>query len=181
MIFWRKWHRWLGTIAGVLLALVAATGIYLQVEEVTGVVHKAADKATVRKVPPPLDAVQIAQRVQALSQGRTIEMLRIESFTRGPVAVVRFAGEKNPVEINLQTGARKPGRDGSAPLTGTWSKVHLTLLMLHTFGIAGMPGHLVGGVAGVALLVLCGSGLWVWWVMRKERVRRNAKETWFWR
>lgn len=181
MSFWRRWHRWLGTIAGVLLLLIGVTGVLLQIDEVTGITHKAQASAAKAVVLPPLDPVALVARVEALSGGRKIEMLRLEARKRGPGAIVRFAGAQSPVEIDLATGAQKPAVDAPRPEGGAWAKVRLLVLMLHTFGIAGMGGHIVGGIAGVAMAILCGSGLWIWWVMRKERVRRGSKATWLWK
>lgn len=180
MNFWRKWHRWLGTIAGVLLLFIGVTGVLLQVDEVGHISEKAASAP---KAPlPALDVVTIAARVEALSGGRKIEMLKIESHKKQPSALVRFVGEKQVLQIDLATGKQKPGSETPKPGSGgTLAKLRLLVLMLHTFGIAGMGGHIVGGIAGVAMVILTGSGLWVWWVMRRERVRRNAADTWFWK
>lgn len=179
MNFWRKWHRWLGTIAGVLLLFIAVTGVLLQIDEVGHISEGTSAKTAV--VLPPLDAVALAARVEALSGGRKIEMLKIESHKKQPSAIVRFSGEKKVVQIDLTTGKQKPASEAPKPPSGTLAKLRLLMLTLHTFGIAGMGGHIVGGIAGVAMVILTGSGLWVWWVMRRERVRRDAKDTWFWK
>jgi len=179
MNFWRKWHRWLGTIAAVLLVLIGGTGVLLQIDEVGHVSERASARASVPL--PPLDAVALAARVEALSGGRRIEMLRLEAHSKAPSAVVRFAGDKKVVEIDLATGKQKPGRETPKSAGGTLAKIRLLVLMLHTFGIAGTAGHVAGGLVGVVLVGLSGSGLWVWWTMRRERVRRNAAGTWFWK
>lgn len=179
MTFWRKWHRWMGTSAGILLLIVAITGVLLQIDEVghisdnAGVAHDAAV--------PPLDAVALAARVEALSGGRKIEMLKLESHQKQPSAIVRFSGEKKVVQIDLATGKQKPASEGPRPPSGTLAKLRLLILNFHTLGIAGMPGHVVGGIAGLVMAILSASGLWVWWTMRRERIRRNADRTWFWK
>ena len=183
MSFWRRWHRWLGIVAGVLLILMAVTGVLLQIDEVGGFSEAARQEALARRGPvPALAPVALAARVELLSGGRAIEMLRLESRRNGTtVAVVRFSGSERPVQIDLETGAQKPGNDGPGPVGGAIEKLRLLILMLHTFGIAGVGGHVVGGMAGVVMVVLGGSGLWIWWVMRRERVRRGNQETWFWK
>lgn len=182
MSFWRRWHRWLGVVAGVLLILMAGTGVLLQIDEVGGFSEKARQTAAARRGPvPPLDMVGLSARVELLSGGRAVEMLRLESRKGAPIAVVQFAGAERPVQIDLETGAQKPGSDAPKPGGSTIEKIRLLVLMLHTLGIAGMAGHVVGGVAGVLMAVLGGSGLWIWWIMRRERVRRGTRATWFWK
>ncbi|WP_164975680.1 PepSY domain-containing protein [Sphingobium fluviale] len=182
MNFWRRWHRWLGVVAGVLLVLMAGTGVLLQIDEVGGFSEKARQAAAARRGPvPPLDMVGLSARVELLSGGRAVEMLRLESRKGAPIAVVQFAGAERPVQIDLETGAQKPGSDAPKPGGSTIEKIRLLVLMLHTLGIAGMAGHVVGGVAGVLMAVLGGTGLWIWWIMRRERVRRGTRATWFWK
>lgn len=181
MSFWRRWHRWLGIVAGVLLILMAVTGVLLQIDEVGGFSEKARQTVLDSRGPMPrLDVVGLAARVELLSGGRAVEMLKLESRKGGPVAIVRFAGAEGPVQIDLQTGVQKPGNE--APKSGGTAieKLRLLVLMLHTFGIVGMAGHVAGGLAGVVMAILGGSGLWIWWTMRRERVRRGVKRTWFW-
>ncbi|MDQ4421036.1 PepSY-associated TM helix domain-containing protein [Sphingobium sp. DEHP117] len=182
MNFWRRWHRWLGIVAGVLLILMAVTGVLLQVDEVGGFSEKAREQAIQRRgAVQPLDLVTAARQVETHSGGRAIEMLKLEARKGAPVAIVRFAGTDRPVQIDLLTGAQKPGSEAPRPGGSMAEKVRLLILNLHTLGIVGGAGHIVGGIAGVAMAVLGGSGLWMWWVMRRERVRRGSRQTWFWK
>lgn len=182
MSFWRRWHRWLGIISGALLIVMAVTGVLLQIDEVGRFSERAREDASVRRGPVrPLEPVALAARIELLSGGRAIEMLRLEARKGAPIAVVRFAGTDRPVQIDLETGTQKPGSDGPRPGGSLIEKARLLVLMLHTFGIAGMAGHVAGGLAGVVMAILGCSGLWIWWTMRRERVRRGSRETWFWK
>lgn len=183
MSLWRRWHRWLGIVAGILVILTAGTGVFLQIDEIGGFSAAARQEALARRGPvPALAPVALAARIELLSGGRNIEMLKLESRRNGAaIAVVRFAGSERLVQIDLETGAQKPGNDGPGPGGSAVEKLRRLILMLHTFGIVGIGGHVAGVFAGVVIAVLGGSGLWIWWTMRRERVRRGSREIWFWK
>ncbi len=182
MSLWRRWHRWLGIVAGVLLILMAVTGVLLQVDEVGGVSESARQDAIARRGPVrPLDPVALAARIETLADGRKIEMLKFEARKDAPVAIVRFAGTDRVVQVDLVTGTQRPGSEAPRPGGSMIEKLRLLVLNIHTFGLVGMTGHVIGGIAGVVMAVLGGSGLWMWWVIRRERVRRGSRATWFWK
>ncbi|MEO8723582.1 MAG: PepSY-associated TM helix domain-containing protein [Sphingobium sp.] len=180
MTFWRKWHRWLGTIAGVLLVLIGATGALLQIDEVThftdGPRPAPVDPARLA----PIDPVALATRIQSLSGERQILSLQMEARQNGPAAIVRFVGAKSPVELNLETGAQQASTDPAKPKNTRLRRIQLLVLNFHTFGLVGPWGHVVGIFASFMLIGLSGSGLWMWWTMLRERTRRS-KTSWFWR
>ncbi len=179
MNFWRKWHRWIGTIAGIFLLIIGATGVLLQIDELGHFSERAAPPP--RAATPPLDVVALAARVEALSGGRKIEMLRLESHKKQPSAIVRFSGQKKVVQIDLATGAQKPSSEIPTSPRSKLAQLRLLILEFHTLGIAGVGGKVTAWFAGVMMVILTGSGLWMWWTMRRERVRRAAKDTLFWK
>jgi uncharacterized iron-regulated membrane protein len=132
----------------------------------------------------PLDTVALATRVQALTarrpQGNEILMLRMEARPTGPVAIATFVGAKTPVEIDLRTGKETQADNAAKPKKGRLQRLRLFILNLHTFGLVGPVGHVAGVFFSGFLVFLSGSGLWMWFVMRRERVKRS-KSAWFWR
>lgn len=181
---WRKWHRWLGTVSAVLLIIIGATGIFLQIDEVAGLTAPARPAPIDTTKLEPLDSVALVTRLHALTaqrpQGNKIVMLRLEARATGPIAVATFAGSKNPVQIDLRTGKETQADNPAKPKKGWLQRLRLFLLNLHTFGLVGPLGHVAGVFFSGFLVFLSGSGLWMWFVMRRERLKRS-KSAWFWR
>ena len=179
---WRRWHRWLGTVAGLLLVLIGATGIFLQVDELTGMSDPPKAVPVDESQLVAIDPVALTARAQTLldrrHHGEEMISLRIEARAVGPVAIARFKGSK-PVEVDLRTGEERPAVDPQAKRTPV-QRVRLLVLNLHTFGLAGAGGHVLGALASAVLIFLSGSGLWMWLSMRNERTGRR-KGSWFWR
>jgi len=180
MAFWRKWHRWMGTVAGLLLLLIGATGILLQVDEVAHLTDGPRPQPVDISRLQPIDAIALTTRVQSLSAGRKILSLHLDARPNGPTATVRFADAKSPVEIDLKTGVQKAIADPAKPKNTLLRRIRLLVLNLHTFGLVGAWGHVAGIFVSVMLMVLSGSGLWMWWSVRQERIKRN-QTSWFWR
>lgn len=184
MTNWRRWHRWLGTVAALLLVLIGATGILLQLDEVTEFTAPPRPTPVNWSQLAPIDVKALAGRVSALADQRSgandILSLDLTTSDKGPIAVVRFSDGKAPVTLDLQTGKEHKAVDPSRPKNGLLQKIRRLVLNLHTFGLVGPAGHILGAAVSAMLLFLGSSGLWMWWLMRQERIKRN-KGSWFWR
>ena len=90
---WRRWHRWLGTVAGLLLVLIGATGIFLQVDELTGMSDPPK--------PVPVDESQLV---------RDLAFVAERDADRPAVDRARYTLEGEVVRHDLQ---RRAGFDGT--------------------------------------------------------------------
>ncbi|MCB2015620.1 MAG: PepSY-associated TM helix domain-containing protein [Sphingobium sp.] len=182
MQFWRKWHRWLGTIAAVLLVIIGLTGIFLQVDEV-------AKLSAPAKVPPfkemaPIAPAEMAQKTQAIlatgHQDADIRTFALRAGPTGPMAVVRLAGEPKTLYIDMISGNYIDAKIADPQPERTFlQRVRTLMINLHTFGLVGVGGHIAGIALSIILAILSASGLWMWWQMRRDRAKRNLSK-WFW-
>ena len=182
MQFWRKWHRWLGTVAAVLLVIISLTGIFLQVDEIAGLSAPA-------KVPPhkeisPITPVEMAQKTQVIlaadHQGADIRTFTLRAGPTGPMAVVRLADEPKTLYIDMISGNYIDAKIAAPQPERTFlQRVRTLMINLHTFGLAGISGHVAGIALSIILAILSASGLWMWWLMRRDRAKRNLGK-WFW-
>lgn len=184
MMTWRRWHRWLGTISGILLVLIAGTGILLQIDEVG---HISApppppkvDKDRLSPVDPMVATRTAVALIDQRHEGRDILSFRLQAREGGTAAIVHFRNIAPGIEIDLATGKEKRLVDERPPKYVLLNKIRLLVLNIHTFGIVGPWGHIVGAVLSVFLVFLGGSGLWMWFTLWRERAKRS-KRSWFWR
>ena len=183
MIFWRKWHRWIGTIAGLFLLLMAGTGIFLQIDEVTAFTAPPkpapVDASRFEPVDPVTDSVRAAALLEDMHPGVAITSLWLQARETGTVAIVVFKGDTKTTEIDLKTGQEGPSKSAARPPSTFLQKIRTLVLRFHTLGIGGTAGHIFGGLVGLLLFFLAASGLWLWFKMLLQRTTGN-KRGWFW-
>lgn len=182
MQFWRKWHRWLGTIAALLLVVIALSGIFLQIDEVAGL--SAPVKVPPHKEISPIAPVEMAQKTQAIlavdHQGANIRTFALRAGPTGPMAVIRLADEPKTLYIDMASGKFIDAKIADPQPKKTFlQRVRTLMINLHTFGLVGVGGHIAGIAVSIMLAILSASGLWMWWQMRRDRAKRNLGK-WFW-
>ncbi len=182
MMIWRKWHRWIGTIAGLFLLMMAATGVFIQVDELAEWAYppapKPADPALFQPIDPVKDSARANELIEKSHPGAPLRALWLQARETGTVAIVVLHEEGKTVEIDLRTGQEGPPKSAAKPPTVP-QKIRAFVISLHTLSIGGKPGHLVGAVVGVLLVFLSGSGLWMWVDMLRHRAK-GGKRAWFW-
>lgn len=175
---WRRLHRWIGSVALVLLALIAVTGVTLQVE----MMQTAAPA-------PPAGGGGTAPSSASYSDEQVLAMVRTTL-----AAAHRADPASPPMELSLQLGARPTGtvtlraatpqRHGfdartGAPIGGSGEDgaraFHLLLLRLHRGDIAGAAGLWISIACGLALLTLCLTGAWVYVDLWRRRAARGER------
>ena len=177
----RRWHRWFGLAAALLLGFVALTGVALQADLwLTGHPPPGADEA----VPPhgtplPDDAAlsamiaRAADALRARHAGLAIERIEIGFGDGRPVVTAGAAAPFGPqVRIDPFTGADLPALPGPRGY-------HEILQDLHAGYRFGLIGRLLSVGCGIALVVLSATGAWVYLDMYRRR-RRAGRRRLFW-
>lgn len=184
MTSWRRWHRWIATISGILLILVAVTGILLQIDEIGHLSEPPptpkVDTALLTPIQPVAAVGSAIAHLGKTHKGADILSLRIESTLDGPMAIVQFKGDIPGVRIDLATGEQTRPYSPPPARYALIKRIRLFVLNVHTFGIVGAWGHIAGAIVSFLMVFLAGSGLWMWFVMARERAKRR-KNAWFWR
>jgi uncharacterized iron-regulated membrane protein len=183
----RQTHRWSSTVAGAFLLVIAATGVALQIEELTETGER-------RGPPAPTTAAAVLESPEtsiasALAGLRAAEPnARITSLALGGTGgaaqvVVSLAGETQARAIDIVTGSVKAAEQAApqGPPGGPPPGFSLmrTIKQIHTGEIGGPFGQIIGLALGLTLLFLSISGLWMWLQMLNARANQGRKG-WFW-
>ncbi|MEE4450539.1 PepSY-associated TM helix domain-containing protein [Novosphingobium resinovorum] len=92
---------------------------------------------------------------------------------------VRFGDPRRPgfgvsvVFVDLGTGRILRVDKAGTGLAG--DKVAQLMLPIHTGRVAGLPGRIMTSVAGMVIVLLCVTGIVIWWKKRAPRVARRRK------
>lgn len=182
----RQAHRWGSTAAGAFLLVIAATGVALQVEELT--------ESGERRGPPAQSAAAVIEapetvissaltRLRAAEPGARITSVAIGGAGDAHHVIVTLAGEDEARAINVETSEvteserSAPKNPPSGP--STEFNVMRTIKQIHTGEIAGPFGVVLGLAFGLTLLFLSVSGLWMWVQMLSARAKLG-RAGWFW-
>lgn len=180
-------HRAGGTLIAAVLLLTTATGatlVYLNyVRDVVGRLSRVEPIPVLpfragREADEPLTLTELAGRAQAAFPQQRIAEIRLpERGLTGVLFQLRGAGDVHPLgdtiawlhPVSGEVLAERSSRTRSAGE----GFMHW-LLPLHVGSAFGTPGLVLMCAAGIAPLLLVGSGLWVWW--RKRPGERLARE-----
>jgi uncharacterized iron-regulated membrane protein len=177
--WWLSIHKWIGILLAVLIIPLSVTGAALVWD---GALDRALNPGRYEVTgTPALPASAYAEAARAaLRPGESLLSLRFEE--EGPVVATaaRAAdGEGAWGAPRAREGARREGRRGGPPVrTNVWidpgsarvldvassnSGLVRVLHRLHgSFMIPGVGRQIVGWV-GVAMLLSCLTGIWLWW------------------
>ena len=165
----RRWHRWAAIPAAVFLLLIAGTGILLHLD----MMRVGLPPAGPGEAQPP--AVEIPSNEELASM---ITQLADAARAQDEVAVtslqINLAGQRP----TLVAGAGGPPGGGQVKLdadTGdriidppTPADYHYILQDLHAGYYFGWTGRILSILCGLSLVVLCFTGLQIWWDMRRR-------------
>ncbi len=155
----RRLHRWLGLGAGTLLAVLGLSGTLL----VYGTEVDAWLNPGLRQVEVGASRASLVDLVAVVEQG----------LGEIPAGLHVHEDPRLAVEVWLDPSARRRAyldpyrprilgvRDEQASLVGFVRALHVDLL-------TGEAGHRVVGVLGLALMLLCATGLARWWPGRRS-------------
>lgn len=177
----RRWHRWLGLAAAILFTIVAATGVWMQGEQIFGE-DEAAREALAEIVSPQRVDQPLALDVAALDRARVAVARRyggqrvasVDWAIKAPVPVFVFhldGAEPARVSVDAKTAAIID----VAPDGENW------VTRLHTGEILGDGGKWLGLFWGLSLLFMIGSGIYVYTRMLAARQVGSASKDRGWR
>jgi uncharacterized iron-regulated membrane protein len=144
-------HRWVGALAGVLLALLGVSGALLVWRDQWTFVPRSGDA-------PLSDTAALTRVLEALVQGAK------------PVDRITFAGDGLGVhQVIFADGSGaylSQGGEVTARWAASWQRPEMWLFDLHHSLLLGDTGETANGIAGLIGLFFVVSGVVLWWRMR---------------
>jgi hypothetical protein len=177
----RRWHRWLGLAAAILFTIVAATGVWMQGEQIFGedeAAHEAlAEMVSPQRVDQPLVLDMAAlerarETVAARYNGQRIAAIDWAIKAPTPAFVFHIDGA-DPVRVSVD--AKTAAVIDVEPDGEDW------VMRLHTGEIFGDGGKWLGLFWGLALIFMIGSGIFVYTRMLAARQTGSAGKFRGWR
>jgi uncharacterized iron-regulated membrane protein len=166
VIFWV--HLFAGLIAGVVIALMSVTGIAIAFEEeMLAWLDRKVSRLEAAPAPgtAPLPVAELLRRVQEARPGLTISDVVVH---RDPLAAWEFhAGHTGLLYVDPHTGAMQETRTHAAhDVIHTLEEWHRWLGAKDGLN---STGRLVTGVCNLAFVVLCVTGLYLWFPRKWSR------------
>lgn len=186
----RKYHRWISISVAAIMLVIAITGIFLQIESMLNASGGPPDN-------PPVNATGVAG-----AEGKTVltdEQLAQLFATvlanvrkQAPTASIDFVQLRlmgGAPEVEVMAASPQPHRlrfDAmtGAPIVSDASSermdLHRLLMEIHNGEIIGLPGIWLSILSGVALVLLCVSGILVYYNVYRRRVQ-SGRHGFFWK
>jgi uncharacterized iron-regulated membrane protein len=167
----RKFHRWVGLLAALFLAVIAGTGVFLQVQRLWAAYHPAASQALLlpaAEMSTLFENTVVAARRAA--PGVELSAVTVRMDGDRPRGEVLLAGP-NPRELSID--ARRGDALVEAEPAGT--NLGDLMLRLHRGDILGLSGYWISLCCGVALFALGITGLMLYTRMGLQRVKSGRR------
>lgn len=174
----RKWHDWLGLGTALLLALSALSGIYLNHKDL----FTPGQESTHRRKPvKALEPLATTSKVPfdptlALHQARTLwgdlglEHVQLKQEAGGLAWRIKGTDGR---EVHVDATDGKVLYQRGPRANHTLNKV---ILDLHTGEIVSLPGRLLIDAGALGMLILTGTGLYLWWKPRRIRAAKAGEK-----
>jgi uncharacterized iron-regulated membrane protein len=158
-------HRWLGITSGLIVLVVSLTGcIYVFEQEIRNTFQRkyyyVANSNT-----PKIELQQLRQIVKAQIDKDKIKLIRFEE--KNTAAYIFVTEKDNLISVNPYTGQVVGVRNGKKDFLNVVLRLHRTLLL-------GEVGRQIVKWNVVIFLMLCISGLVLWWPKQKHFFKRAA-------
>ncbi len=155
-------HLWLALVLGALVVVVCVTGsIIVYEEELDRLLLPAFfARSTTGPTGEPGTDIALSRIVEAARQHRPearVGHLDFRHLPEGPVIVSMKGSATGPIELSIDPV--------TGEILGERSRHHFLGVVrgLHIDLLAGDTGYVVVGLSGVVILVMMGSGLYLWW------------------
>ena len=174
----RKIHRWVSVIAALFLFVVAATGVILQIQKITG------EEDDAQGSPASSFTTSTGNDDFTAMLARTLDAVRVAAPNVSVASVeLRLAGDA-PEGVVTMPG--EPGRriivnaqSGKVVSDEAYERESL-FLRIHSGEILGEPGVVMGLLWGLGLVILSATGLIVYLNMYAKRRAARGKGRVFW-
>ena len=166
-----KLHLWVALISGVFVLILGATGCIMAFEpEIDHLLHPHLSYVTPQG--RPLSLAEMGDRV-----GKAFPGERIAAYTlsMSPDIAAQVNLRRGAVCINPYTGEILGVRPNGIDFLGYVHQLHLRLLLIR---IRSDPGKKIMSWAGVVMLFLLLTGLYLWWPLKRVTVQ-SGKRFWF--
>lgn len=149
-------HLWSGIIVSLYILIVGLSGSILVFrEEVTALTHRKLMRAPGPKG-PLTDIETVLRNVRAAYPTAKIQGIRLPALYSENFKV--FIEDKEPQVVFADPVTGRPLGIGTRQEGWiTW------LQQLHFYLLMGKPGLIANGVGGVCLMLLCATGIIIWW------------------
>ena len=182
LVFWRKWHRWIGLVAAVSLLWAAVTGLLIAFNEFFGA-DEAQREAVRRLISPVTTTSDPRMWAGPVSAAMATVAKQIGS---APVDSVMVSLKGTPPTVTVYVGKPRGGEDRKFVVnasTGALLKVDAYvdkpfLNRLHSGEAFGDGGLVVAMFWALMLAVITTSGLVIYWLLRPKR--RTGLQNVFW-
>lgn len=190
---WRTLHRGVAVSAAAFLSIVAVSGTLLSIDSFAMQVYRVLPGAHLingfpagmtQDISSPLTDIQLTSMLATTlaANGPTpIRIIRLRSFAGMPQGVVITGGAAKQRVFNAETGQRVSMTERGYPYTGFpfgWRE-HELMKQIHRGDIIGLPGRFMDLFAGLSLIFLSGSGLWMYLDLWRRR-RTKGRKALFW-
>jgi hypothetical protein len=192
---WKMLHRGIALVSAAFLAVVAVSGTLLSIDSFALQVYRATSPSEMVHGFPagmsadystPLTDARLAGMLdttvsayRAAEGARPIKVVRLRFFGGMAQGVIVAGGQDtNQLVYNAVTGARAGMTEPGYPRTGFpfgWEE-HELMKKIHRGDVFGLPGRFMDLFAGLSLIFLSASGLWMYFDLwrRRRRVGRKA-------
>lgn len=183
---WRSLHRAVSLIAAVLIVLVAASGTWLGFE---------SSYATFNRRKPPPETLAIGDAQARMIMATTLRSFRADEPTT-PIRLIRarvWFGQPEgavvtatvPTRQRVYNAAKGQEQSIASPLYPPnpfpfGLAVHEWVKHFHSGELWGLPAKLLDLLAGLSIVFLAGSGLWMYVQMWRKRAQ-SGRTALFWK
>ncbi len=197
--WWRSVHRWVAVVAAVFLLVVSISGTLLSIDTVAlgiyGATHTNAGRyarfpyGMTADLSSPLPDSKIPAMLattlsayHAAEGNAPIKVLRLRYFSGMPQGVILTGGDDTrQLVYNAETGKTAHMTESSYPYQGFpfgWRE-HEYMKQIHRGDALGIPGRLMDVFAGLSMVFLSASGLYMYVDLLRRR-RRGGRKQLFW-
>jgi len=182
LVFWRKWHRWIGLVGALFLLWAAVTGLLIAFNEFFGA-DEAQREAARRLVSPVTTTSDPRMWSAPVAAAMATVAKQIGSV---PVDSVTVSLKGTPTTVTVYVGKPQGGEDRKFVVdasTGSLLKVDAYvdkafLNRLHSGEAFGDGGLVFAMFWALMLVVITASGLVIYWLLRPKR--RAGLQNVFW-
>ncbi|MGC3980868.1 MAG: PepSY-associated TM helix domain-containing protein [Steroidobacteraceae bacterium] len=195
----RKLHRWLMSVFAVLLLYVAATGVWLNLYDLTDPAQAFAREGGGAAAPAPENVMGFSVRtgtalaheqlapmlkvvvaaVHAAAPNESIASIELRIENGVPRGIVGVGTQGKKLNFNTETGELLDASPSIASTAVATPSAHGFIKSLHRGAYFGPPGAMLVFVTAWALLVLCLTGIIMYLQLWRNR-RRVGRMGFFW-